>query len=254
MKYLAIVFLPALILFAACSDSPDSPPGTLPVVQNCRIMEAECKGDTVVVAWDAVNVEVDGYRIWFSDTDPGDWGIASQVEGTSTQYVATSTGYYCVDAIKGLDSSEDQSNKANNRAEMYLLSDTLTIDATNGIRFVEAQPVLGNATEASFEQDLFIAKSGDTILMYRGNSEPGLYPGGTNSMISSASGYVAPGAEDSAWKNSFAVQSTTDYFVKLENGDYAYFFVDTVATDFVVIGQTQYQSITGLRLFNPFVF
>ena len=58
MKYMMI--LPALVLFAACSDSPESPSGTLPIVQNCRIMEDECKGDTVVVAWDAVAVEVDG--------------------------------------------------------------------------------------------------------------------------------------------------------------------------------------------------
>ena len=165
MKYLAVVS--ALVLFAACSDSPDSPGGTLPVVQNCRIMETESSGDTVVVAWDSLTVEVDGYRIWFADTDPGDWSIIAQVEGTTTQHIATSTGYYCVDAIKGIDVSEEQSNKANDRASFYLLSDTLTVGAVNGIRFEDAQTTTGDATSADFAQDLYIAKSGDTILMYR---------------------------------------------------------------------------------------
>ncbi|MCK5133306.1 MAG: hypothetical protein KAR40_14285 [Candidatus Sabulitectum sp.] len=252
MKYL--VFLSALILFAACSDSPNSPGGDLPIVQNCRIMETECKGDTVVVAWDVVTVEVDGYGIWFSDTDPGDWINIARVEGTTTEHIATSTGYYCVRAIKGINSSEDFSNKANNRAEMYLLSDTLTVNDINGIRFEAAQTTIGNATEAGFAQDLYIAKSGDTILMYRGNTEPATYPGGSNSLLSTASNFVAPGPGDAAWKNSAAVQNGTGYFVQLESGDYAYFMVDTVATDYVVIGSSQYQSITSLRLFNTFLF
>ena len=252
MKYLMI--LSALILFAACSDSPESPSGNLPIVKNCRIMETECKGDTVIVAWDAVTVEVDGYGIWFSDTDPGDWINIAKVEGTTTEHIATSTGYYCVQAIKGLDSSEDFSNKADNRANMYLLSDTLTVNATNGIRFEAAQTTTGNAAEASYAQDLYIAKSGDTILMYRGNTEPATYPGGSNSLLSTTSNYVAPGPGDASWMNSAAIQNGTDYFVQLENGDYAYFMVDTVATDFVVIGSSQYQSIPSVRLFNPFIF
>ncbi len=252
MKYLAVVS--ALVLFAACSDSPDSPGGTLPVVQNCRIMETESSGDTVVVAWDSLTVEVDGYRIWFADTDPGDWSIIAQVEGTTTQHIATSTGYYCVDAIKGIDVSEEQSNKANDRASFYLLSDTLTVGAVNGIRFEDAQTTTGDATSADFAQDLYIAKSGDTVLMYRGNTDPATYPGGSNSLLADASGHVAPAPGDAAWKNSAAVQNGADYFVELENGDFAYFMVDTVAADYVVIGSTQYQAIEGLRLFNVFVF
>ncbi|MEA3265768.1 MAG: hypothetical protein U9P42_02335, partial [Candidatus Fermentibacteria bacterium] len=178
----------------------------------------------------------------------------AKVEGTTTEHIATSTGYYCVEAIKGIDSSEEFSNKANNRANMYLLSDTLTVDATNGIRFEAAQTTMGNAAEASFAQDLYIAKSGDTILAYRGNTEPATYPGGSNSLLTTASSHVAPGPGDAAWMNSAAVQNGADYFVQLESGDYAYFLVDTVATDFVVISSTQYQSIPSVRLFNTFVF
>ncbi len=252
MKFL--VFVSILALFIACSDSPEGPTGTLPIVQNCRIMETECKGDTVVIAWDAVNVEVDGYEVMYATTDPGNWVTIAKIEPTTTEHVATSTGYYCVSAIEGLDSSEAWSNKANNRSEMYLLSDTLAIGGNNGIRFEEAQPIIGDAAEADFAQDLYIAKSGDTILMYRGNSEPATYPSGSNSLMAVASGQVAPGVGDGAWKNSIALQDMSDYFVQLENGNFAYFNVDTVAADFVVLGQTQYQSIPGVRLFNPFIF
>ena len=252
MKYM--VCLSVLLLIAACSDSPNSPGGTLPIVQNCRIMETECKGDTVVIAWDSLTVEVDGYRIWFSDTDPGEWNIVSQVEGTTTQHIATTTGYYCVDAIDGIDSSEDQSNKANDRAEMYLIDDTLTVGALNGIKFEATHTALGDAYDPDFAQDLYVEKEGDTILFYRGDFEPGTYPGGTNSMIASATNWLAPGRGNSAWKNSAAVQDGDRFFVQLENNDFALFWVDTVYNDTVVLNSSQYQDITGLRLFNPFIF
>ncbi|MCD4709133.1 MAG: hypothetical protein K8S62_15530 [Candidatus Sabulitectum sp.] len=252
MKYLAV--LSALILLAACSDSPNTPRGTLPIVQNCRIMKGECKGDTVIIAWDSLSVEVDGYRVWFSDTDPGTWNIIVQVEGTTTQHIATRTGYYCVDAIKGIDFSEDQSNKANDRASMHMIEDTLTVDGTNGIRFKDSHTSIGDASQASFAQDIYIHKEGDTILFYRGNFEPETYPGGSNSMIASGSNYLAPGPGDSAWKNSTAAQDAAGFFVQLENGDYASFWVDTVFNNSVVLNSNQYQAITGLRLFNPFIF
>ena len=248
MKY--VVVLSALVLFAACSDSPDAPGGTLPVVQNCRILETESSGDTVVIAWDSLAVEVDGYRIWFSDTDPGNWDIIAQVEGTTVQDIAASTGYYCVDAIKGIDMSEEQSNKADDITVVFELSDTLTVDGVNGIRFEEAQTTTGDATSADFAQDLYIAKSGDTILMYRGNTEPGTYPGGSNSLLADASGRVAPAPGDAAWKGSAAVNGGSGYFVELESGYFSYFLVDTVATDYVTIIYSQYQPIESLRLFN----
>jgi hypothetical protein len=136
MKFIPVLSI--LCIFAACSDSPNSPGGTLPIVQNCRIVEEQSRGDTVTVAWDSVTVDVDGYRLWFAETDPGTWNIIAQVEGNSAQHIATRTGYYCVDAIKGIDSSEEQSAKANDRAEMFLIDDTLTVGGINGINFEES--------------------------------------------------------------------------------------------------------------------
>lgn len=254
MKYLVILTVLTLMLISACSDSPSSPGGTLPKVQNCRILEDECKGDTVFITWDAVNVEVDGYAIQFSDTDPGDWVEIDRVDSTVASYVATSTGYFSVSAIDGINTSEEWSNKANNRAEMYFIDDTLTIGATNGLQFVESHTGLGDATDTSFAQDLYIAKSGDTILFYSGNSDPAMYPGGAPAMIAPSSNYLAPGPGDPAWKSSSAALSDNSYFVQLDNNHFAHFWVDTVTSDYVVLNSSQYQSIPSVRLFNPFIF
>ncbi len=254
MKYLIVFTVLALMLVAACSDSPSSPGGTLPIVQNCRILEEECKGDTVFITWDEVNVEVDGYAVWFSDTDPGEWTEVARVDSTVASYVADNAGYFCVRAIEGIDVSEDFSNKASNRAEMYLIDDTLTIGETNGLQFAASHTGLGNAAEATFAQDLYIAKSGDTILFYSGNSDPTNYPGGTGAMIAPSSNYVAPGPEDTAWKTSAAAMETSGYFVQLDNGHFAHFSVDTVTSEYVVLDSSQYQSIQSVRLFNKFIF
>lgn len=249
-----LIAVSVLALLSACSDDPSSPGGTLPIVQNCRIDESSCKGDTVVIAWDAVPVTVDGYRIWYADTDPGDWQNIDQVAATTTRHIATRTGYYCVEAMEGLDLSEDLSNKANNRADMHLLTDTLIVGGIDGLSFEETHTAFGNSSDAGFAQDLYIGKEGDTILFYRGDFDDTGHPGGTNSMIAAGGNYLAPGPGDAAWKNSAAPQEGSTFFVQLESGYYATFWVDTVYNDSVVLNSNQYQSIQGVRLFNPFIY
>lgn len=252
MKGFAAVCL-LVLLVSGCSDSPSSPGGTLPVVQNCRILADASRGDTVTVAWDSVQVEVDGYRVWFSTTNPGNWQIIAQVEETSAVHIASSTGYYCVDAIEGINSSEDQSNKADDRAEAFALDDTLDI-VNNGIRFLPTHVEVGDASDSSFRQDLYVKWEGDTALFCRGNYDPESYPGGSYSHVAQASNTLAPGPGDSAWQSTIAVQDGASYFVSLESGDYAMLSVDSADFDMVILGFSQYQTIAGLRLFNPFIF
>lgn len=253
MKVLfAAVFL--VLVASGCSDSPSAPPGTLPVVQNCRIVTEASRGDTVTVAWDSVSVDVDGYRVWFSTTNPGNWQIIAQVEGTTALHIAASTGYYCVDAIDGINSSEDQSNKADDRAEMFALDDTLSSPAADGIQFLSTHVAVGYASDPSFRQDLYVKWEGDTALFCRGNYDPEGYPGGSYSHIAQASNTLAPGPGDSAWQSTIAAQDGASYFVSLESGDYAMFTVDSVSFDMVLLSFSQYQTIAGLRLFNPFLF
>lgn len=244
-----------LVLIASgCSDSPSAPPGTLPVVQNCRIVTEVSRGDTVTVAWDSVSVDVDGYRVWFSTTNPGNWQIIAQVEETTAVDIASSTGYYCVDAINGINSSEDQSNKADDRALMFAIDDTLRAAGTNGIQFLPTHVAVGDATDPSFKQDLYVKWEGDTALFCRGNYDPEGYPGGSYTHVAQASNTLAPGPGDSAWQSTIAAQDGASYFVSLESGDYAVFSVDSVSFDMVMLSFSQYQTIHGLRLFNPFLF
>ncbi len=248
------IFVCTAVLFTACSDSPSSPGGTLPVVQNCRIVDDQCKGDTVVIAWDPVEIEVDGYGLYFATTDPGDWQNIARIPETTFEHIATSTGYYCVQAIDGLDVSQSFSNEANDRADQHLLTDTLTVGGTDGLMFAETHTAFGSSADSSFTQDLYIGREGDTILFYRGNYDPQGHPGGTESYIAQSSNYLAPGPGDSAWKSSAAPQDGSSFFVQLESGYYAHFSVDTVFNDSVVLVSNQYQSIRSLRLFNTFIF
>ncbi len=243
-----------LQLLSGCSDSPSSPGGTLPTVQNCRIMQEESRGDTVTVAWDPVDVEVDGYRVWFASTNPGNWQIIAQVEGTGVSHIAGSTGYYCVDAIRGIDSSQEQSNIADDRATNFTPDDTLGLQGSNGIQFLSTHVAIGDATDPSFHQDLYVRSEGGTILFFRGNYDPESYPGGSYSHIAEASNTVAPGPGDAAWRSTIAAQNNGSYFVSLENGDYAMFWIDTLQGETAVLNSSQYQPIRGLRLFNPFIF
>lgn len=253
MKGLQAVFFLVVLLISGCSDSPGAPGGTLPVVQNCRVATDASRGDTVTVAWDPVSVEVDGYRVWFSTTNPGNWQIIAQVEGTTALHIASSTGYYCVDAIEGINSSEEQSNKADDRAEMFSLDDTLSA-SVNGIQFLPTHVAVGDASDPSFRQDLYVEWEGDTALFCRGDYDPEGYPGGSYSHVAQASNTLAPGPGDSAWQSTIAVQDGASYFVSLGSGDYAMLSVDSASSEMVLLSFSQYQKIPGLRLFNPFLF
>lgn len=254
LSLLSALFPVLVLVVSGCSDSPGAPAGTLPVVQNCRIVTDASSGDTVAVAWDSVAVAVDGYRVWFSTTNPGNWQIIAQVEGTTALHIASSTGYYCVDAIDGINSSEDQSNKADDRAEMFALDDTLSSPLADGIQFNETHVAVGDASDPSFRQDLYVKWEGDTALFCRGNYDPEGYPGGSYSHIAQATNTLAPGPGDAAWQSTIAAQDGASYFVSLENGDYTVFTVDSVSSDMVLLSFSQYQTIAGLRLFNPFLF
>ncbi len=251
-RLLSAAFL--VLVVSGCSDSPSAPAGTLPVVQNCRIVTGASRGDTVTVAWDSVSVDVDGYRVWFSTTNPGNWQIIAQVEETTAVHIASATGYYCVDAIDGINSSEAQSNKADDRAEMFALDDTLTAGGADGIQFLPDHVAVGAASDPTFRQDLYVKWEGDTAIFCRGNYDPEGYPGGSYTHIAQASNTLAPGPGDSAWQSTIAAQDGASYFVSLESGDYAMLSVDSVSFDTVLLSFSQYQTISGLRLFNPFLF
>ncbi|MCK5065431.1 MAG: fibronectin type III domain-containing protein, partial [Candidatus Fermentibacteraceae bacterium] len=127
MKYAALAAA-VLIVMVGCSTEPASPSGTLPVVQNLTVNETESKGDTVVLHWDPLDVEVDGYHVYWSSTSPGTWHENVTTDTTLTE-IAESTRYYFVKASKGVDYSSDNSNEVDTQAALIIGPFDMRIDS-----------------------------------------------------------------------------------------------------------------------------
>ncbi len=256
-KYFAAAVILAVVL-AGCSNDPSSPSGTLPVVQNLRIEESASKGDTVVLEWDALDVPVDGYHIYYSTTVPGSWSEPGSTADTTWSHVATSTGYYEVKASEGLNTSSGFSNRVDSRAEAnYVLNIQLrTNTASNGLVFYSDGSGwgLGTADSAGFNQDIYIGTANNKVYIYSGNHNPTQYPGGNNTKLCPVGifGNVAPEAGSSSWIDSVQITGTNWVFLQLENDHFVEFYIDSVYTDGADLVSFEYQLIDHLRLFNVF--
>jgi hypothetical protein len=251
MKKYLFAALAAAALIAACGE-PSSPSGTLPVVQNVRIIEELCKGDTVVVGWDALEVPVDGYHIYYSPLAVT-WSEFLS-EDTTYTHIAGSTGYYYVKASEGLDYSSDNSNEADTRATVVPGDWELRFgpDAQNGIIFGENGAVMGEASSDSFAQDIYVGEANSLIYLYSGDCNPDSFPGGSHTMLvlQGSHGDEAPEPGSSEWLDSVQVTGVNWVFLQLEDGHYLELVVDSVYTNGADISTYEYQSIEHLRLFN----
>jgi len=258
MKRIIIIsIVTAVAVSLSFSDEPTSPTGTLPVVHNLVISEDSCGGQDVFLSWDAVDVEdLDGYEVWYATTDPGDWGIAFNVNAPDTfgLHVPTQTGHYTVVARKGMDTSSDYSNEVNSLATRNYDTYQLRTDGNSGLIFAENSATTGDASSADFAQDVYVAESGNLLYVYTGNHDPEHYPGGHATLLAPVSGLnYAPEPGSSDWVDSIQVDDWNNVFVMLEDGYYAEFQIaDTVYTNGFDVDAFEYQSILGLRLFNVF--
>ncbi len=255
-KYLAAAVVLAVAL-GGCSNDPSAPSGTLPNVQNLMIDETASKGDSVVLIWDALDVEVDGYHIYYATTVPGDWVEEGSTADTTWTHVASSTGYYELTASQGLNTSSGFSNRVDTRAEASILERELRADSTtNGLIFYDegAGWGLGCADSAGFTQDIYIGIANSKVYIYSGNHNPSQYPGGhdTKLCMRGTHGYVAPGHGSSEWVDSVQVTDFNWIFVQLDNDHYVEFYVDSVFTNGADLLSFEYQLINNLRLFNVF--
>ena len=253
MKRFPVFCLAAALVFAACTDNPSTPGGTLPVVQNCRILFEQCRGDTVYIGWDALDVDVDFYRVWFASTDPGNWEVVDSTESTVSEDIALSTGYYCVDAVAGEDESQEQSDKADNRTIRFVgEGDTLTYADHGGMIFGDSTIVFGDPTDPAFEQDLVLVGSATGLATaWSGDFDPGTCPGGSSSLLALVDGSVAPPADSAAWVDHVDLgDEEISAYVRLESGYYAWFaLLDTTDSTFV-FWTSQLHAWPGIRLFN----
>lgn len=251
MKYL-IFTAAVLVVMAGCSDEPVSPSGTLPVVQNLTVNSAESKGDTVVLYWDALDVEIDGYHIYFATTDIGSWTELEPTEDTTYVHIAESAGYYVVKASEGLNYSSDNSNEVHTTTNRISGDFPLRVDGSNGFIFGQNNGVLGIADSASFAQDIYIGTADSLLFFYVGNNNPGDFPGGSATRLAYKGTYgnVAPDPGSSDWIDSVQVVAWNHYFVKLTNDHYVELTVDSIYTNGADISMYEYQTISLLRLFD----
>ncbi len=253
MKYAALAAA-VLIVMVGCSTEPASPSGTLPVVQNLTVNETESKGDTVVLHWDPLDVEVDGYHVYWSSTSPGTWHENVTTDTTLTE-IAESTRYYFVKASKGVDYSSDNSNEVDTQAALIIGPFDMRIDSpTNGIIFYDDGEGAGTgaANLPSFNQDIYIAEANGQLYFYSGDHNPSQYPKGRHTALCpvGALGDVAPEPGSPGWADSVLISEKDFYFGQLSNGYFIQFYVDTTFTDGAEITSIQYQTISALRLFN----
>ncbi len=251
MKLFIAIAATALILFAACE--PSGPTGTLPVVQNLTVVTGSCHGDTVVLSWDALDVTVDCYHIYFC-TAAG-WISYDEfvTEETTYSHVASSTGFYRVSASEGANYSSGYSNQVHTTTNRISGPFRLYLDGDNGFILGQGSGTEGDATSDSFAQHVYIAEDGGHIYMYNGAFDGGTYPNGeeTPLCLQGTYGNAAPEPSSDDWVDSVLVEgSFTFLFAKLENGHYAHMSIDTVYTDGIRISMYEYQTIEGLRLFD----
>lgn len=255
-KYL-VAAVTLAVAIVSCSNDPSAPSGSLPDVQNLRIDETASKGDSVVLVWDALDVEVDGYHIYYTTTLPGDWGEPGVTADTTWTHKASATGYYEIKASSGLNYSSGFSNRVNTRALFSILEQELRADSTsNGLIFYDegAGWGLGCADSAGFAQDIYIGIDDNKIYLYSGNHNPSLYPGGNDTKLcpKGCHGNVAPEQSSPDWVDSIQVTDFNWIFVRLDSDHYVEFYVDSVFTNGADLLSFEYQLIDYLRLFNIF--
>ena len=256
MKKYMIAAVIAAISIVGCSSDPSAPSGSLPNVQNLTINETASKEDSVVLEWDALDVEVDGYHIYYATTHPGGWGEPGLTADTTWTHVATSTGYYEIKASKGLDYSTGFSNRVNSRAQAnYSQEQELRANTTsNGLIFYNDGLGWGTgvADSSEFHQDIYVGIANSKVYLYSGNHNPALYPGGndTKLCLRGTLGNVAPAPGSSEWVDSVQVTDINWVYVQLTNNHYAEFYIDSVFTDGADLLSFEYQLIDYLRLFN----
>ncbi len=253
-KYFTTVVALAVAI-AGCSNDPSAPSGTLPNVQNLDIDETASKGDSVVLVWDALEVDVTGYNIYFATTVPGSWGQPGVTADTTWTHIVTSTGFYEIKAYEGTNYSSGFSNRVDTRAESSILERELRTDSTtNGLTFYDEGTGwgLGCADSAGFNQDIYIGIANSKIYIYSGNHNPSQYPGGndTKLCLRGTHGHVAPSHGSSDWVDSVQVTDFNWVFVQLDNDHYVEFYVDSVFTNGADLLSFEYQLIDYLRLFN----
>ncbi|GEM_PF-903077 len=247
-----------LVVTTGCKSEPSGPSGTLPQVRNLQVVESVTKGDTVVLAWDPLDVEVTSYNVFYAKTDPGDWKKVGSTTDTTYTHFITTAGCYLLQAQNGDDYSSAYSNQADTWA--FVSGDSsvsLTTGAgNNGMSFRKVGKdsvvcTIGNAEASDFAQDIYIDVTGGSVYMYSGNAHPESHPGGKNTKLSfrGCQDPIAPEPGSTAWVDSLEAPYNDYVFIKLDD-NFVELYVREQSDGTVEILFWEYQLIDHLRIFN----
>ncbi len=267
MKKTSFVCACAILAVAAGCGDPSSPTGTLPQVTGLVVVDSLCEGTEVCLRWNSVP-DVDGYRLYWSETT-GAWDeLVNIVDTTYVDDVSThdgGAGYYTVLAFKGVDTSEDYADYANtlaNTCGSYTLwIGGSSLDSLDAIIFGEEEGLRGIAGDVTFLQDAYCyqAPSSEHIALYSGDVPPYgdgnsvIMANGDNPRIAPASGYV----------DSLSLFESDRLFIELESGNFVKMSITDMPEDTVVVGSDTlwisgvefyywYQPIPNLRIFGSY--
>lgn len=234
MKKLGILFMAVMIAaIAGCAgDDSTGEGGTLTTVQGLEIDETST-GRTVVLVWNGISDEIEGYEIYFKADGTGSWVVGGTSTTTTFTHNATVAGTYAVRAYNGDNYSENYSNEVSTMPNIvnvtYSIYDNYApADYHSGFIFGATSGQTGFASQTGFVQDIYAyddSKGDNEVSLYSGNA--GTFGNGNQSYFQEPSGSSYGNCDpDGSWNGNSYPLYTGDsvVFVALpySNGTFAY--------------------------------
>jgi len=266
MKRFSVLFIAAAVaLLVACEgDNPSGGTGTLPVVTGITVNESASQGVDVVIEWDALTEEVDGYYVYFS-TSGSSWTQVGDVTGTTYTHTASSAGYYTVMAYLGDDTSSDYGTSDNDLPNVFtgyeIYDNYAPADYFSGFYFGldGGEDGLAGTEPFASQKDVFAYDPNQNpleIWLYSGDVDP--WPQGSHTEITYMEAGGNPGAAPSSgYSTTMEILADDVLFLELADG----YWVKMIVTDIEgpvggsangtgVAFNYEIQPINGLRLFT----
>ncbi|MCD4706110.1 MAG: hypothetical protein K8S62_00035 [Candidatus Sabulitectum sp.] len=195
----------------------------LPQVQGL-MLDAASTGRTVILAWNPLACQVDGYQVYYREEESGTWALITATTDTTAEITAVCAGYYSVRGFVDDIFSESFSAPVNTMPNIISVSYTIydnycSADRHSGFIFGPTAGVTGMAPSTSFQQDIYTyddSKGDNEVSLYSGNYGP--FGNGNQSYFQEpASGVYGSCDPDGTWLGSSYELYTSDHvvFIKL---------------------------------------
>jgi len=248
-----------------CATIPYS--GTIPDVIGLTIDEILSEGVSVVLNWDSVPGDIDGYVVFFKGNGEGDWVPVGDVLLTTFTHEAPCAGYYSVKAYLGLEYSQNYSNAVttmpNEVTTLYTIwNNYAPASAHSGFIFGATGGVTGLAPSTAFLQDIYCYDGSwpqSPVGFFSGAAPPFGNGNATIMFFWGTQGWTnygaAPGEGYDWWETAYVVEDDVifahlfdEYFVKI-------YVIDipqhpTQPLGYGVTFHYEFQCINGLALFT----